>query len=520
MPRKLHGRYHGARPGLICGVVALLVYLATCMPGVGWQDSGIHQYRILTGWLENPRGLALSHPVHYWLGRGLLAVPLPLGEPAYRLNLLSVLAGAAGVGLLAATVAAVSRRLSAAYLAAAVLLVAHIYWQMSVTTEVYAVDVALLTLEWYLLWRFISGGSPWFIVAVFAVNGLHVANHLFGLLALVPYVLLALQRVWRRQLAVRWLLAGALAWLVTCTPYWALVLAYYVRTGDIATTLRSTFFGGSERGGGWADDVLNVGLPLGHLKIVVLTLGYNFPSLVLPIGLAGVLRPTRGRGRAFRWVLIGQTLIMGGFLVRYTVPDIHTFFMPICALVALWFGLGVDRLLNGIRGQRTRRWVVGLLALNAAIPPVVYAVFPEVARQRGWMRSRMRDIAHRDEYAHFFRPWRGGDDSPAVFAREALDRIAPAGWLLAEDTTAYTTAYTYWVHGGPPDVRIYGDRTCLNLSGRPYLSDTELAEFLAVGGQVVVVPGEVTERIWGGRFVLDRSRNDFWLVHPERPPQD
>lgn len=514
------GSRRGLRPGIACGVAALIVYVVTCMPGVGWQDSAVHQYRILTGWLESPRGLALSHPVHYLLGRAALAIPLPIGEPAYRLNLLSALCGAVGVGLLAATVRRATRSRPAAYLAGGVLLVAHIYWQMSVTTEVYTVAATLLTLEWYLLWRYVGTRRPVLLLALFAVNGLHVANHLFGLLSLVTYAALAVERVWSRRLPARWLPGLALAWIVACTPYWMLVLEYYARTGDLVGTLRSTFFGGGEGGGGWAGDVLNLALPLAHLKIVVLTLGYNFPSLVLPIGLLGILRRTHRRRRPFRWVMIAQTAIIGAFVGRYTVPDVHTFFVPICALAALWFGIGADWLLRSVRRPTGRRWLAAVLALNVLLPPAVYAVFPEIARQRQWMRSQMRDIAHRDEYAHFFRPWRLGDDSAAVFARDALVRAGAGGWFLGEDTTAYTTAYTYLVHGGPAEVRIYGGRTCLNLPGRPRLADEELAEFIHGGGRVVVVPGVVTDGIWGQRFTLDTGGPDFWYIRSPQPSPD
>lgn len=50
------------RIGVAAFAAALALYLATCSRGVNWQDSGMHQYRILTGMLENPLGLALSHP--------------------------------------------------------------------------------------------------------------------------------------------------------------------------------------------------------------------------------------------------------------------------------------------------------------------------------------------------------------------------------------------------------------------------------------------------------------------------
>jgi hypothetical protein len=221
-----------------------VLYVFTCAPGVEWQDSGVHQYRIVTGQAENSRGLALSHPLHYWLGRGLLRIPL--GEPAYRLNLLSAVCGAVGVGLLAALLTRLVRRQQAVFFAAGALLVAHSYWQMSAVTETYTLAGALMVVEWWLLLAYVARGQPLWLVAVFGVNGLHVADHPLGLLTGVTYVVLLLERVARGKLAVQWLLAAAVAWLIGASPYLALAAGYYQRTGDLAMTIQSALFGGGE----------------------------------------------------------------------------------------------------------------------------------------------------------------------------------------------------------------------------------------------------------------------------------
>jgi len=136
---------------LLAGLLALLLYVATGSRGVEWQDSGTHQYRIITGQIGHPVGLALTPPLHYWLGRGILH--LPIGEPAYRLNLLSAICGATGVGLLAALVVQLTRNRYAAALAALALGLSHAYWQMSAVTETYTLACALMLAEWLLLLR-------------------------------------------------------------------------------------------------------------------------------------------------------------------------------------------------------------------------------------------------------------------------------------------------------------------------------------------------------------------------------
>lgn len=503
--------------GVVCGLVALAVYAATCSRGVEWQDPAVHQYRILTGVLEHPRGLALSHPLHYWLGRAALRLLSPVPEPALRLNLMSAVCGAVGVGLLAGLLAALTRRRTPAYLAAAVLLVSHSFWQMSALTETYTLAGAMLALEWCLLLAYVRTGRPAWLVAVFAVNGLHVANHLLGLLSLVTYAGLAAERVGHRRLKWGWLPACAVVWAIAAAPYWSLAVTFYQQTGNLGATLYSAFFGGRAVGEGWAGDVLNTRLSAAQLTLAGLTLGYNFPSLAVPIAIYGLWRGGRGEERIFRRVLLAQTAVFAAFILRYSITDLYTYFVPMCLLIALWFGLGADGLLRAW-GRPARRWLVPVLAVNAVLPVLVYVGFPIVAREHGWMRSRMRHIPYRDEYAAFFRPWRFTDHSAAVFSDAALLATGPGGWLLGEGTTAYTAAYTYAVHGGPNGVRVLSERQCLTTPGWPLLSDEALAAFLDRGGRAVVVPSTRLEHLWGEWFDLDRSA-EFWQIRPRRSVQ-
>jgi hypothetical protein len=73
-------------------LVAAVLYIATCAPGPLWQDSGMYQYRIWHNDIEGMLGLALSHPLYHIIGIGVKYIPL--GEFAYRVNLISAIAAA------------------------------------------------------------------------------------------------------------------------------------------------------------------------------------------------------------------------------------------------------------------------------------------------------------------------------------------------------------------------------------------------------------------------------------------
>ncbi len=494
--------------GLVSGCLTLVLYGVTGARGVEWQDSGIHQYRILTGQLEHPVGLALSHPLHYWLGRA--ALHLPAGDPVWKINFLSALAGAATVGLLTVLVGALTRSGRAAVLAAATLALAHVFWQMSALAETYTLAASLMTLEWLLLWRYLRTRQPVWLAAVFAANGLHVADHLLGLLTLATYGVLLIERVARRRIHLLWLFASAAAWLATASPYWTLVLAHFQRTGDGLATLRSALFGGVAGVPGFERQVLNTALSWSQLKLAVLTFGYCFPSLAGLVALVGVLRRTGGTRRRFRRVLLVQTLIVFVFVGRYSIRDQYTYFVPVCVLTALWFGVGAATVLRHWTGKR--RVLTALLVANAVVPVFTYWVFPPLARERGWLRGQMRAIPFRDEYSHFLRPWRFLDDSPARLARDALAQAGDGGWILADSTTVFPIAVTALTAHAPRDVRIYWTTgMCLVPFGGELLTREALHAHVAGEGAVRAVPSVEIEPFVGPGLRIDTDAV-FWSI--------
>ncbi|MHC4696561.1 MAG: hypothetical protein ACYTFA_07460, partial [Planctomycetota bacterium] len=126
-------------------LAAFALYAATASRGAQWQDSGHHILRIVTGESVNPLGLALSHPLHHWLGR-LVVVPDIL-EPCFVITLISSFAAALAVANTFGCVCALTRRRDAALLAAASLALANTFWQMATVVETYTLAAALLSAE-------------------------------------------------------------------------------------------------------------------------------------------------------------------------------------------------------------------------------------------------------------------------------------------------------------------------------------------------------------------------------------
>jgi len=123
-----------------CGALAL--YLRTLAPTVAelFDDSLEFQ---LVGYK-----LAIAHPTGYPLYTLLLkaATFLPVGDAAYRANLLSAVSAALAVALIGALSARLSGSRPAGFVSAAALAVSPVFWSQAVITEVYAFNALLFAL--------------------------------------------------------------------------------------------------------------------------------------------------------------------------------------------------------------------------------------------------------------------------------------------------------------------------------------------------------------------------------------
>ena len=131
------------------GLLALVVYLQTLLPGGGWGDTARCQYVAQVWGIPHRFG----YPLYIALSR--LFGYLPFGELAYRINLMSALFAA----LAAVTVYALVMRLADDQIAAASAALSFAFsralWGQAVVAEVYALNafligsVLLVLLVWY-----------------------------------------------------------------------------------------------------------------------------------------------------------------------------------------------------------------------------------------------------------------------------------------------------------------------------------------------------------------------------------
>jgi len=456
-------------------LIALALYALTANRGAQWQDSGWHILRIVSGELVHPLGLALSHPLHYWLGR--MAVGVGLFEPCFAITLISSLAAAVAVANVYGCVRSITSNRWAAIFAAASLGVAHTFWKMATVTEINTATAALLAGECWCLARFTSTGRRGTLWGLLLLNGLGLSNHPLALLTTPVLAVVVMHGLVRRAIPPRAAAVGLVLWVIGSLPYTGLVALRMVHTGDIGGAIRSALFGHS-----FAGAVLNTSLTGRMLLISVGFIALNFPNLLLPLAGVGVVRGRNaGVPVVFHRALVAALLIHLVFVMRYNVVDQFTFFVPSYVLLCLFGGLGFAEVSRWGDVAKRRLVFWGAVVLLVATP-VGYAFVPSMARHYGVLRSVERHKPYRDDYVYLFTPWSVADRSAERMSRRAVSLAAPNGVIVVEDDMAAFAIRYRVLRDAMTDVTIMD-----------HVDPSAITEAIRHGRPVVLVPRNTTE---------------------------
>ncbi len=418
-----------------------ILYAATAQRSEAWQDSGIFQLRVLRfdlfGWL----GLALSHPLLILGGKAFTFVPA--GPLAWRINLLSSVAGAVA----AANIALLVWRLTdgkwlGSLFAALTFGLAHTPWWLGTICESQMLYAAIFTCELHLLVSLLRKPSLKLAFCLGLVSGLGLMTHNLSLLALPAYGLAVLHCCWKGKLspvAVACMVGG---YVIGSGFFLAMIVSQAQLIGYLPA-IQSALFGSS-----WRGNVLG-----GSGRAVVMGFGYiglNFPNLALPLMAAGVWALARRISKpllaAFGYLLA----IFFVFAIRYTVADQFMFFLPLYVLISVGAGLGWVFLVS-LGRLKAIAWIAMAMVL---CNPVIYGLAPGVWAKAGLATPGRSDLAFREPARYWLTPWKHNEDSAGKYARAALTEV-PAGSIIIADTT--TLAPLEWareVSGLDVDVKL------------------------------------------------------------------
>jgi hypothetical protein len=440
-------------PALLVAGVVIGATWGLLMPGVGFWDTGEFQTVLPIMGTAHPTGYP-TYVLVGWLANILLT---PLGEPAFRMNVLSLLAVALACGTTVLLVRRLSGSTAMGVLAGFGLAFTPVVWRIATHADPHALHLAMVAVVLALLVRWEWGrrasertADRWLVAASIAF-GLAVGNHSLTLLLAIPiglYVLAVHPRILREpRLAVTCAAAVVLSVVVV-------YLELPLRAGPFRAPL--VYANPSTWDGFWyialAEQFRGSLIdPLGHLPekaaqlISLAVTQFGILAPLIPVGFLATL------SRAPRYALLTglAMLITTIFDASYVNADIDRYYLGPALWAWTWIGvLGgviVEQVADGSDRSRlgVGRWLRPALAALLAIALVVPTVLAFEARRTS-----------ADRHA---------DSAAAAWLDRALPPLAKDAVVVSWWSASTPLWYAQFVETRRTDLFIVDDRTRLDL---------------------------------------------------------
>ncbi|HOG45937.1 MAG TPA: DUF2723 domain-containing protein [Anaerolineae bacterium] len=328
---------------LLAGGGALALYIATLAPSVQPADAGEFQLVAAVLGIAHPPG----YPLYTMLGK--LFTLLPLGDLAWRVNLLAAVCAAATLAVVARTVRRATGSAAAGLLAALALGLTPTFWSQATLANVRSLTALFTALAIYWLLAYGAGRRPRDLVAFALTFGLGVTHHSsIGLLALpfAAYLLAVDPRLFIQPR--RWL-----------APLAALILPLAVILYlPLRSAMNPSFDTPSVRTlGGLVSHVLALGFQgdflyfLGQPAMMPLRWGLLADVLRIEFGWAlaalTIILGLLAARRRWPWALLwgGVAAVNAFAAITYRAPQTVEYLLPAYVALAVGLGLGLGTLL-------------------------------------------------------------------------------------------------------------------------------------------------------------------------------
>jgi Protein O-mannosyl-transferase TMEM260-like len=427
------------------------------MPVVGFWDTGEFQAVLPVMGTAHPTGYP-TYVLLGWLGNLLLT---PIGEPAYRISALSLIAVAVAAGAAVALVRRLTGSTIVAVAAGIGLATTRLVWLNATRADPHAIHLAFVALLLLALVRWANGpadgpdqkATDRRLLVVAVLFGLAIGNHSLTLLLAPPialYVVAVEPGILRRPR----LLAGCLG--VAALTIVAVFLELPVRGGLIPAPLiygRPATWDGfwyvalAEQFRGSLGDVL-ANLP-NKFENLVAKASLWFGPLLLAIPLGLVVSALR----APRFTLLTGTAMVITVLFNqaYANADIDRYYLGPVLWIWVWLAiLAAEVAALAIRLLSTTIARPAGRSAQAAAAAIVAVVLLVPAFSELDARRQQADRSHAIE--------------AQVWLDEALPVLEPNAVVVSWWTTSTPLWYAQKVEGLRPDVFVVDDRTMLDLN--------------------------------------------------------
>jgi 4-amino-4-deoxy-L-arabinose transferase-like glycosyltransferase len=462
----LAGRLRALDPTLAVPVAVALVVIANAwsglMPGVGFWDTGEFQTVLPVMGTAHPTG----YPTYVLIGFVVNLLLTPLGEPAFRMNVLSLLAVATAAGACVAVVRRLTDSLPIGAAAGLGLALTPIVWANATRADPHPIHLAFMALLLLALVRWQQGrdelsqaASDRRLVLAALIFGLAAGNHSLTLLLIPPialYVLAVEPSILRRPLFV--LACVAVAALTVSLVYLELPIRAGLLRAPIVYGNPTTWNGfwyialAEQFRGSLADPLGNLPGKLGDLAMLT---WQQLGPLALLIPPAFVLT----LGRAPRFALLTGTamLITVIFNAAYTNADIERYYLGPALWAWTWLGILAGEVLAAGRWLLEGRPRASSPGRPAAVAGMPWASSLGLLLALALLVPSLADLDARRAGAD-----RSSDTEAAAWLDATLPKLAQNAVLVSWWSTSTALWYAQDVEGRRKDVFVVDDRTMLD----------------------------------------------------------
>ncbi len=402
----------------------LVMYGFTVQKGVAWQDSGTYQWRVVTGDYKGNIGLASAHPLYIATGR--LFLMIPIGDPATRLNMLSVFSMSLILAFLGAFSARITSKLWIGFFSALIFSQMHTVWWLATIAESYPFYAVFFIVELWVLVELLKSPNAKLLVLLFLISGLSLNVHNFALVSLPVYGGMLVFFMIKKKISAKYLFLPILAFCAGASIYFYLFLNLIFKGESVVFAVSSALFGD------YSDAVMNVKPDWSFLKVNAALASLNFVSMVIPFAVVGWVTMRRKLGDVSTFFVGGLTLLHFVFVARYAVPDQFMFLLPSLILIMFAASLGMKTLYDCYN----KRSVIAAVIISCVIPFIIYSNFVSIMSFFEITVNRKTTRPFRNEVRYWAVPWKHNEFSAERFALAALNEAAPDGSIIA-DSTAY-----------------------------------------------------------------------------------
>jgi hypothetical protein len=446
---------------------ALTLYVRTLAPTLLLGDSAEFQTLAAT--------LGMAHPTGYtiYLLLGKLFTWLPIGNVAYRVNLLSACAAALAVALLYLIGRRLGIRCSAALVGPLALGVCPLFWWHAVIAEVYTLGAMFITgvLLMLFTWRH-TGNWRWLFVAGL-LGGLSMGVHTTVMLA-APAVLIYLLLTARRWADWAGAIAGAVAGVAlallaflsldardasasfynsTARPW---LSRWDLYPSGFATPFQRISFLISAREFQWATQLVSLNVMKERLAQYWAFLRGGWPLLTIGLMAFGlVITLSRRSDRlhaAWREALVLLLIWLGllALVLNYAVRDIYVFYIPTYVPLALLASLGASALLGRAGALLDRVAAPPVVARGTAIIGAILllaTIWPALAVVRDSAMAGRITFLDQTKFATYPYPIRASE-APHQRAVQLVGQIEDNAIIFTDWGTVFTIYYVAQVEQG------------------------------------------------------------------------